>query len=358
MKILALGATGAIGGQLIAALAAHDHEIHVTTRRERPSVGGVRYVSGDAKNDAFLHELLSQDWDVIVDFMVYSTAEFRRRIPALLSGTRQYVFTSSARVFANAAAPITERSPRLLDVSRDAAFLATDEYALSKARQENLLRESGLDNWTIIRPYITFGEARLQLGTLEKEGWLYRARKGRSIVFCDALMGKWTTMTEGGDVARMIARLMGDPAAFGQDYNLAGDRAIRWKDVLTLYLDELEAYLGRRPEVVLQDLDSFCRSASSVPQVIYDRMYDRRFDPTKIGRLFDLGTLTHCRAALRTHLRAQLCRGDFLPLDWRGEALRDRAAGQHTVMSEIPGGGGKLRYLKYRYSPMGTMRAK
>lgn len=351
MKILALGATGAIGGQLIATLNTHNHEFHVTTRQARPSTGDVSYVTGDAQDGAFLRELLREDWDVILDFMVYDTPTFHRRVDALLGACGQYIFTSSARVFADAAGPITERSPRLLDASRDTTFLVSDEYALAKARQEDLLRSSGQNNWTIIRPYITFGEGRLQLGTLEKEGWLYRALKGRSIVFCDALIGKLTTMTEAADVARMIARLVGNPAALGEDFNLAGSRVITWGEVLDIYLDELEMYLGRRPQVVLQDLETFCRSVGSVHQIMYDRMYDRHFDPTKIGSLFDLNSLTECRAALRERLRAQLTSGRFLALDTRAEALRDRALGEYTSLGEIPSVKQKLRYLHYRYSP-------
>jgi len=358
MRILALGATGAIGGQLIAALAPYNHEIHVTTRQERRSTVGVRYIQGDAQDVAFLQDVLRPGWDVIVDFMVYGTPTFESRIDALLRACGQYIFTSSARVFADSDDPITECSPRLLDLSQDAAFLASDEYALAKARQEDLLRASSQNNWTIIRPYITFGDGRIQLGTLEKEGWLYRALKGRSIIFCDALMGKWTTMTDGADVARMIAELVGRPEARGEEYNLAGSQALTWNDVLNLYLDELQIHLGRRPQIVLQDLDSFCRAGASVPQIIYDRIYNRRFDPTKIGKLFDLDSLADCRVALKTRLRAQLASGSFLPLNGRDEALRDRASSAHTPLRDFPSGKHKLAYIRYRYIPYGLMRAR
>ena len=60
---------------------------------------------------------------------------------------------------------ITEESERLLDTSIDQDFLSTDEYSLTKARQEDILQSSKQKNWTIIRPYITYGTSRLQLGT-------------------------------------------------------------------------------------------------------------------------------------------------------------------------------------------------
>ena len=41
--------------------------------------------------------------------------------------------------------------------------------ALQKAREENLLLKSDSRNWTIIRPYITYYDERLQLGVFEKK---------------------------------------------------------------------------------------------------------------------------------------------------------------------------------------------
>lgn len=356
MRILALGATGAIGTQMVELLASKGHEIHVTSRRARDDVGNVHYLQGNAKDLSFLNGILPQGWDAIVDFMAYDTALFRERVAAFLGATGQYVLLSSARVFAQSEGPITESSPHLLDVCQDATYLAGDEYALAKSRQEELLRASGQRNWTIVRPYITFGEARLQLGPLEKEGWLYRAQQGRSIVFCEPMLGKRTTLTNGRHVAEMIAALIGNPAALGEDFNLAGSQSITWDEVLHLYLEELETHLGHRPKLLLQDVAHFCEAARSVPQVIYDRMYDRRFDPAKIGAIVDLDGIGDCREALREVMRRQLSGGGFLALDSRGEALRDKAAGEHTALNAFMGTKQKFRYLAYRHVPLGLIR--
>ncbi len=66
-------------------------------------------------------------------------------------------------------------SPRLVDVCTDPEYLSIDEYGMAKGREENLLRETGRTNWTIIRPYITYNSNRIQLGVYEKENWLRRA---------------------------------------------------------------------------------------------------------------------------------------------------------------------------------------
>lgn len=350
MKILALGATGAIGQQMADALVQQEHEVWVTSRRARPSVGSLHYVQGDAHDEIFLGTLLATRWDAIVDFMIYDTSSFSRRAEPLLRACSQYIYTSSARVFAQSQEPITERSPRLLDVSTDTAYLATDEYALTKARQEDMLHAAATRNWTIVRPYISFGDGRLQLGSLEKESWLHRALNGRSIVFCDALLDRVTTMTDGSDVARMLTRLVGNEDAFGEDFNLVSKENISWRDVLDLYVDGIAAHLGEPPKVILQDLEAFVQTASSQAQIRYDRLYDRRFDPSKIGQIFELSTLPDTLQALKHRLANQLQSGDFLPVDWRLEALRDRYTHEHASLDEIRGIKDALRYLGYRHA--------
>lgn len=355
MKILALGATGAIGSRLVDELVRSGHELVVTSRRDRSAASGVRYVRGNARDSSFLKRILREGWDSVIDFMVHETAAFQDQRNMFLDATEQYVYLSSGRVFAQSDELLTERSDRLLDVSKNTAFLATDEYALAKARQENLLRDTGQNNWTIVRPYITFGDARLQLGTLEKEAWLYRALKGRSIVFCEPMLKKWTTLTDGDDVARMIAALIGNSAALGEDFNLTGRQAMTWGEVLELYLDELEGHLGRRPRVILQDVEVFCQAANTVPQVRYDRMFDRRFDPSKVGAFVDLDKVSDPRVVLAAKLRAQLSGGGFLTLNSRGEALRDRAAHERAALCEFQGMKKKISYLAYRNIPFGLI---
>ena len=92
---------------------------------------------------AFLENILNEKYDAILDFMVYKPEEFRDRYIKSLENTSQYVFLSSARVYADSPdALIEESSKRLLDISKDQEFLQTNEYSLAKAREENLLLKS------------------------------------------------------------------------------------------------------------------------------------------------------------------------------------------------------------------------
>lgn len=226
-RVLVLGGTGAMGTHLVNLLNRKGYQVTVTSRRMRDNFDNVTYVTGNAHESSFLNSLLASHFDVIVDFMVYSTGEFAQRCKTLLKSCGQYIYLSSSRVYADSSSPITENSARLLDVCMDKEFLATDEYALTKARQEDLLRQSGYSNYTIIRPYITFSEIRLQLGVYEKENWLYRALQGRTIVFSKDIADKYTTLTYGLNVAEGIASLIGQSDAYSEAFHITANESHR-----------------------------------------------------------------------------------------------------------------------------------
>ena len=356
MRILIMGGTGAMGSHLVGILAADPaNELTVTTRKEFPSVenGCIRYVRGNAHDIGFFRSLVpvGAKWDCIVDFMVYTPDEFRERVDFLLSVCKQYVFLSSARVYAGSNEPIVETSPRLLDTVNDEVYLRTDEYALAKAREENLLSQSGKTNWVIVRPYITYSEIRLQLGVLEKEQWLYRAMNGRKIVFPKDIAEKMTTLTYGYDVACGIAAVAGKPAANGRAFHVTAAEAIRWSDVLGIYLDVLETHLGTRPGVVMPDAAPNLKNPETQYQVRYDRWYDRKFDNTQIDRFCDTAGFTKPADGLRFCLERFVRNPRFAQIVWTAEARCDRITGERTPLREIPSVKFRLAYLAARYMP-------
>lgn len=348
MKILLLGGTGAMGVHLGKILAEKKHQVFITSRKSCPADGNIQFIQGNAHDDHFIHSLLTEQWDVIVDFMIYNTSEFEKRLQGLLAGTRQYIFLSSSRVYAESVDPITEDSPRLLDVCQDQEYLKTDEYALTKARQEDMLRNSGARNWTIVRPYITFGEARLQLGTLEKEHWLAPCLWGMPIVFSKDIISKKTTLTYGYDVARGIAALCGQEEALGEAFHITGSQSFTWQEIFDLYLDILEKHLGRRPPVLLTE-KSMQLSSVGKYQVLYDRLYDRTFDNSKICRFMPEESFHDVLEKLRACLEAFLVNPTFLPIGVAQQAQRDRICKVHTPLHFWDSWKKKIKYLLARY---------
>lgn len=349
MKILLLAGTGAMGSHLADILSERGDKVVITSRSDRESKGQIEYRKGDAKNINFLNAVLEELWDVIIDFMVYTEDEFKKRVEIFLSLASQYIFLSSARVYNESQKPLTEKSVRLLDSSTDHDFLKTNEYSLSKARQENILLLADKKNWTIVRPYITYSESRFQLGTLEKENWLYRALQGRTIVFSEDMKNHFTTLTYGLDVATAIASLINNPISYGEIFHITQKSACKWSDILNIYLDVLEDELGKRPKVVYQDLHDYLSWTPAKYQVIYDRLFDRIFDNTKIDKVINIKEFLSVEVGLEKCLRSFLENPEFKAINWKLEAIKDRYTTERTPLKEISGVKQKMKYIINRY---------
>ncbi len=354
MKILLLGGTGAIGSYLADILSAENRveKIVITTRNKKIIGGGkISYAIGNAKDYLFLQEQCRQyEWDAIVDFMSYKTEEFANRVKLLLSSTKQYIFISSARVYGNEEHPIRESSPLLLNSSQDKIFLQTDEYSLTKARQEKILSESGA-NYTIIRPYITYGNYRLQLGVMEKEEWLFRALHNRTIVFPEEVFDKHTTMSNGYDVAYAISQLIACPSSMSQVFHIASEENMTWIDIFNIYKECIKDKTGLDLKIKLVSTDDFikCRSKSLIYQLIYDRMYDRDFDTSKLRDTINVSKFVSPYHGIRQ------CMNQFLDFPkWNNpnvisEASKDKLVNEYTPLSQISGMKNRIKYLLKRF---------
>lgn len=365
MRILILGGTGAMGKHLVTILTTMGHEVYVTTRSSKNkaddnqgAVKKVTYIIGDAHDNLFIKKLLNEQWNVIVDFMAYTEEEFKQKMMLLLKNTEQYIFLSSARVYADSDEAITESSARLLDICQDENYLATDEYALSKARQENLLRASGYENWTIVRPYITYADERLQLGVFEKENWLYRALHKRTIVFSKDIAEHLTTMTHGQDVANGISKLIDNVKALKQTVHIVNTQNMQWKDVLEIYLKVIKKCTGVIPKVYMVDnMNLIEKAMNNHYQIHLDRLYNRTFNNEKMDEICGENMkYTSMENGLELCLTNFIKNSrDFRDISWKVEACLDRITGENTPIKEIPTNKQRLKYLVTRYIPFNLL---
>lgn len=282
-KILVLGGTGAMGVYLVPELASLGYQVHVVSLdKVESSDPNIIYIQANAKDDSYLRTLLDNKYGAIVDFMLYSTKEFANRYEMMLDSTDHYIFLSSYRVYANSAAPIKETSFRLLDVSEDKEFLATEDYALYKARQENILKFSRFKNWTIVRPAITYSKYRYQLVTLEANTVIYRARNKLPIVLPQDAMPVQATMSWAGDVARLMSRLVLNPVAFQEAYTLATSEHRTWEEIANYYKEIIGL------DYVTVDMETYLSffgpagAKGARFQLLYDRCFNRVVDNSKV----------------------------------------------------------------------------
>ena len=355
MKILILGGTGAMGKSLVRILAQAGHNVTVTSRSSHSLITpNVSYVKGNAHELTFLKKLLSYRWDVIVDFMTYSSSEFQKRHKLLLASTNQYIFLSSSRVYANSPL-LDEKSPRLLETTNDQKYLKTDEYALAKARQEIILEKSSFSKWVIIRPYIPYSEERLQLGVFEKEDWLYRALHGRKIVFSRDIGRCYTTMTLGLDVAKGIASIVGKKSANKEIFQITASKAYLWQDILNLYISTLSKHNNICIKVQwIDQMTTLSQVMQNQYQVNMDRLCNRRFQSNKIQYFSDNKlNFEDLKFALPHCLDGFLLSPHFRKIDWGTQAHMDKLSHEYTPMREIPALKDKIKYILFRYLPVG-----
>jgi len=98
MKILILGGTGAMGEPLVQLLSNSDNVVFVTSRAYHENDRNINYIQGNAKDIYFLEKILNEKFDIIIDFMIYSTLEFKERVEKLLNSSKQYIFISSSSI--------------------------------------------------------------------------------------------------------------------------------------------------------------------------------------------------------------------------------------------------------------------
>lgn len=282
-KILVVGGTGAMGVYLVPELLKMDYQVDVLSMDPMESNHPkLRYFTGDAKDAHVIAEQLKQQYDAVVDFMIYfKKEEYEKFLPLYLQNTGHYIFLSTYRVYADKEYPIRETSPRILDVTDDQALLDSGDYCIYKAQAEDYLTNSDYKNWTIIRPAITYSKRRFQLVTLEYDLVVRRMLEKKTLVLPEAAMSLQATMSWAGDVAKMIARLILNKAAYLETYSVCTGEHHTWKEIAEIY-----HRIGGL-EYCTTDTESFLSiiapgNIHARQQLLYDRCYDRIMDNAKI----------------------------------------------------------------------------
>ena len=290
-RILVLGATGAMGKYLVPYLLYMGWVVDAVAMDEFPLVHkNLRSIamSVPEDNDDAIDELLKNEYSATVDFLIYhKTENFKRRMVKFLDNTDHYIYLSSYRTYANEEHPIKETSPLLIDVLPPEEIAKNPgDYSLYKAEGERVLRAVGKKNWSIIRPAITYSVGRYQLVTCEANVVYTRAMAGKTVLLPDAAMGVQATMSWAGDIAKMIARMILNPAAYGETYTVSTAEHREWREVAEYYGKLIGLKYQTIPtEDFITIMANPARANGEIGarwQLCYDRLFDRIIDNSKI----------------------------------------------------------------------------
>ena len=289
-KVLVLGATGAMGQYLAPMLAEMGYLVDgVSLDAAISTHKNLKYIQANTKAEGVLDSLLANNYDCIVDFMIYDRDTFADWAPKLLGATDHYIYLSSYRDYANEEVPIKETSPLLNDVlPEEEKRLGHNDYCLYKARGEKIVRAWEKKNWTIIRPAITYSFGRYQLTTLEAGVVINRVRAGKTLLLPDAAMDIQATMSWAGDVAKMIASIVCNEKAKGETYTVSTSEHHTWREIAEYYKDLIGLKYEIIPAERFIDLWAGAKSPENVNrihaewQLYFDRCFTRVIDNTKI----------------------------------------------------------------------------
>lgn len=227
----------------------------------------------------YLTEFLKDKYyDGIVNFIHYYVPEMYKPVHKLLtSKTDQLIFLSSYRVYAESKQPLTEESPFLADVVEDEEFLKSEDYAVPKAICEKFLREeSGTENWTVVRPVISFSDKRFDLVTVSGHEIIDAARSGKTVILPEAAKKLTAGLDWAGNSGKLIANLLFKKECLGEAYTVSSGQNLTWGEVADIYT-RLTGVNFR-----WADTEEYVSTGHGGNGLFYDRLYDRAVDNTKI----------------------------------------------------------------------------
>ncbi|MHB8993646.1 MAG: NAD-dependent epimerase/dehydratase family protein [Armatimonadota bacterium] len=239
MKVLLLGGTGCLGGD-VAALAAGNGDIepYLLNRGNRPYFvpAGARCLQGDiTRPDEVRAVLGGMDFDVVCDFLSYGVEQLESNLNVFRGRCGQYVFVSSGAVYR------TKSASEIITEDKTMVGNTLWSYGRNKILCERRLQaeyESTGLNYTIVRPAFTYNKLRIlhPVGPgHQTHSWTIADRmlKGKPLLMHDD-GNALCTVTHTEDFAKGFVGLFGNPEAFGEAFHITSDEFLTWNRVAEL----------------------------------------------------------------------------------------------------------------------------
>ncbi|WP_323959469.1 NAD-dependent epimerase/dehydratase family protein [Arthrobacter sp. JZ12] len=280
MNILCIGGTGVISTAVVDRTLAQGHSVTILNRgssSERPPASRAEVVTADIRRPSEVRAALGdRTFDVVVDFVAFTSEHVATDIELFSGRTGQYVFISSASAYQKppASLPIRESTPL-----RNPYW----EYSREKIAAEDVLvteyRERGFPV-TIVRPSHTYDHTKIAL----TGGWtdIARMRAGRPVLVHGDGTSLWT-LTHSTDFAKAFVGLLGLPQAIGDSFTITSDEFLPWNRIYQIFA---EAAGVPEPELVHVASETIAAAIPDIgPQLLGDKSHSVIFDNSKVKAL-------------------------------------------------------------------------
>ncbi|MET9670301.1 NAD-dependent epimerase/dehydratase family protein [Streptomyces sp. NPDC006475] len=224
-KVLFIGGTGVISSACSRRVVELGADLHILNRgvsSARPVPDGATLITADVHDTDQMHAVLErQEFDVVVNFVNFTTDHIARDVDLFAGRVGHYVFISSAATYQRPAGqlPVGESAPLRNPHSA---------YARNKIACEELLAEAhweGRFPVTVVRPSHTYDRTAVPFDG----GWtaVERMRRGQEVLVHGDGTSLWT-LTHHTDFAVGFTGLLGHPDALGETFHITGDEVLSW----------------------------------------------------------------------------------------------------------------------------------
>lgn len=281
MKVLLIGGTGLLSSDVMNLSIKKGYTVYILNRGYHTKLlpPGVILLKANIKDAIEVNSVIKDLFiDVVVDFLSYNIRDLKNSLSLFQNRCCQFIFISSACAYRRDKLDgcLTEDSP-LENQNWDYSInkVACENYLISKCTEIGL-------KYTIIRPYITYGNTRIPYGIMPPYGWhwtfIARLLSNKPIMLWDK--GEAIcTLTHVSDFAKGVVGLFGNPKAYNEAFHIVSDDRLTWKEVALL----IGKLVNKQTIFIEIPSDYIAKKMPSIKGMLLgDRSLDAIFDNSKI----------------------------------------------------------------------------
>lgn len=321
MNLLIVGGTGVLSTAVVRGALAKSMKVTVINRGNRKGriPKEVELIRSDIKDSVFIKSALEgRHFNAVIDFLCYNKEQTAYSLELFKGFADQYIFISTACVYDTSIPGVkTEDSPKgLKDWIYSTDKWECEQYLVQKAAEYGI-------NYSIVRPCVTYDDTRIPYGIMPPYGyhWTLAARilAGKPVITWDGGSARWNIMRV-EDFAIGVVGLVGNTMAYDQAFNICGDEAVSWTEVL----DKLGKILGKEPvclDITSAQLKKYCPGREGE---ISGRAYDAIIGNSKIKNVVpEFKQKISLEEGLAMTVEAYKNQNYQKGIDWRFDALWD-----------------------------------
>ncbi len=255
MKILLIGGSGMISSSIARIGVERGHEMTVLNRGYHKEYvpDGCTVISGDANDPEISKKLEGMHFDVITVFVAYTPAQLAAHMDAFYPHCEQYIFISSATVYSRAdqKTPIREDVTPITNVDWD---YAREKIGCEKYLEMRKIMDPDLC-YTILRPYVTYGDTRIPFPLAPYRRWTIAKRiiEGKPILLPNTK--NTGTITHADDFATAFFGLCKNEKAYGEAFHITSTDIHPWTDVAEI----IGEYFGVETKFAFRSVEDIAR---------------------------------------------------------------------------------------------------